>query len=249
MIDIKNKSAILKMREAGKRLCEIVSSLDDILEEGISTFHIDHLIEQSMLKAGLKPECKGYAGYRFATCISPNDVVVHGVPSKKVILKSGDFVKIDVVGSFKGYCADMARPFFIGKPSQEVLDLANAAIESFGVAVGKAVPGGRLSDISSAVQVEVERRGFSVVREFAGHGIGRKLHESPEIPNFGKAGEGPILREGMTLAIEPMVTQKSCSVVIESDGWTARTSDGCLASHFENTILVTSNGPELLTSL
>ena len=202
-----------------------------------------------LLEVKLKPECKGYAGYKHATCISLNDVVVHGIPSDKIILKSGDFVKVDVVASYNGYCADMTRYFFIGEVAEEVRHLAETAQRSLEKGIKMAVVGNRLSDISACIQKEVEKEGFGVVRHFAGHGVGRFLHEDPEIPNYGKPGLGPVLQSGMTLAIEPMITQKKFDIKIMQDGWTAKTVDGGFAAHVEDTILITPNGPEVLTRL
>jgi methionyl aminopeptidase len=247
MIAIKNKVAIEKMQQAGRLLALIMDEIKSLVVVGVSTLQIDNFIEKRMRELGLKPECKGYGGYKYATCISLNDVIVHGVPSEKVVLKSGDFVKIDVVGSYKGYCADMARYFFVGKVSETVHNIANVAQSALDKAIAKAVVGNRLSDISACIQKEVEKEGFSVIRSFAGHGIGKKMHEAPEIPNFGHPGCGPVLREGMALAIEPMIAQYDYTVSIMEDGWTAKMADGGLAAHVEDTVLVTKNGPQVLT--
>lgn len=249
MIIIKNKKAIEKMRIAGKILAEIMKEVADKVIIGASTEEIDQFIEKKMLLSGVKPECKGYAGYKHATCISLNDVVVHGVPSNKVILKSGDFVKIDVVGSYKKYCADMTRYFFVGQVSDNVKNIAKVAQSSLNMAIDKVVAGNHLSDLSACIQKEVESYSYNVVRQFAGHGIGKFIHEDPDIPNYGVAGQGPILRPGMTLAIEPMITEGSFEIKIMKDGWTAKTADGGLAAHVEDTVLVTDNGPEILTRI
>lgn len=247
MIVIKNKVALEKMRIAGRILAPIVHQAGALLQPGMSTLEIDSFVTKTMRAEGLKPECIGYGTYKHATCISVNDVIVHGVPSAEVILKPGDFVKIDVVGSYKGYCADMARFFFIGSVDAEVKRLAAVAQRSLDKAIALAVPGAHLHDLSFCIQEEVEREGFGIVRDFAGHGIGKDMHEDPEVPNFGKPGTGPILREGMTLAIEPMITQGSPKVKIMPDGWTAKTADGGIAAHVEDTVLVSSHGPEILT--
>ena len=249
MIVIKNKKAIDKMKKAGKLLALIFEDVKSLVKEGVTTLQIDAFIENKIFESGLKPECKGYAGYKHATCISLNDVVVHGVPSNKIVLKSGDFVKIDVVASFNGYCADMARYFFVGTVDPVIKKLARTAKMSLNKAIELAVPGNRLSDISSCVQDEVEKEGFSVIRRFAGHGIGRSIHEDPEIPNYGEPGRGPVLRSGMTLAIEPMIAQGHFGVKIMKDGWTAVMADGGYAAHIEDTILITDNGPQILTRL
>jgi methionyl aminopeptidase len=248
-IQLKNKVAIDKMRTAGKKLAQILLTVESEIKEGISTHELDFLIEKLMREQGLKPVCKGYGTYRHATCISVNDVVVHGVPTKDTILKSGDFVKIDVVGSFESYCADMARYFFVGDVSERVLKLASVAQSALDKAIRLIKPGVFLSDISACIQNEVEAAGFGVVRYFSGHGIGKSLHEAPDVPNYGKPGTGPVLREGMTLAIEPMITEGSYEIVIMSDGWTAKTQDGGLAAHVEDTIVVTRDGVEILTRL
>jgi methionyl aminopeptidase len=207
-IVLKNKVSIDKMRVAGHVLANIMNEVKNHVILGKNTIEIDAFIEKRMIQQGLKPECKGYGGYRFATCISLNDVVVHGIPSKEVILKSGDFVKIDVVGSYKGYCADITRYFFVGEANSMAARMANVAQRALDTAIKQIVPGVRLSDISYAIQQEVEKDGFSVVRDLAGHGIGKAIHEEPNIPNFGKPGQGPVLQEGMTLAIEPMIAKK-----------------------------------------
>jgi len=249
VIVIKNKVAIDKMRTAGRLLAGIMTDMADYVVAGVSTLELDSRIEGAMHKVGLVPICKGYAGYKYATCISLNDVVIHGVPSDKIVLKSGDFVKIDVAGSYKHYCADMTRYFFVGKVSTTVKKLAAAAQWALDTAIGEIAPGKHLSDISVVIQREVEREGFGVVRKFAGHGIGRRLHEDPEVPNFGRPGRGPILREGMTLAIEPMITEKAYEVETASDGWTIKTVDGGLAAHVEDTVVVGRDGAEVLTRL
>jgi len=249
MILIKNKSAIEKMRVAGRLLAQIMEDVKKIVISGNTTLQIDNFIEKRMILVGLKPECKGYAGYEYATCISLNDVIVHGIPSDKIVLKSGDFVKIDVVGSYKGYCADLARYFFIETVDPSVKHIAQVAQCALDKAIEKAVVGNRLSDLSYCIQQEVEGEGFNVVRDFAGHGIGKYMHEEPDIPNYGKPSKGPILRSGMTLAIEPMITQGKSTVKIMEDGWTAKTFDGGLAAHVEDTILITENGPQVFTRL
>ncbi len=249
MIAIKDKKAIEKMRIAGSLLAQVMADVEDFLKTGISTLAVDQFIETQMRAAGLKPECKGYAGYKHATCISLNDVVVHGVPSEKIVLKNGDLVKIDVVGSYKGYCADMARSFFIGEPTPAAQRLIAVAQRALDKVIDQVQVGKRVSDLSAFIQAEVEKEGFGVVRDFAGHGIGKAIHEEPEIPNFGTPGQGPVLRSGMVLCIEPMITEKDYRVYIAEDGWTARTCDGGLAGHVEDTILVTDEGPEILTRL
>ncbi len=237
------------MRVAGHLLASVMEDAAHFLASSKTTLEINDFIEKRMKEVGLKPECKGYAGYRHATCISLNDVVVHGVPSQKIVLRDGDFVKIDVVGSYKGYCADMARYFFVGSPCPVAKKIASTAQRALDNAIKLLEPGRRLSDISAHIQEIVEKDGYGIVKRFVGHGIGRKMHEAPEVPNFGRPGTGPILRDGMTLAIEPMITEKGADVQIMSDGWTAKTADGGLAAHVEDTVLITENGPEILTRI
>ncbi|MCK4498863.1 type I methionyl aminopeptidase [Candidatus Babeliales bacterium] len=249
MIKIKNKQAIEKMRVAGEKLALVMQEIAPHVVAGCSTLEIDKIFEEKMRTRGLKAECKGYAGYPAVTCISLNDTVVHGIPSQEIILKTGDFVKIDVVGSHRGYCADMTRSFFVGSSTSLTQKLANVAQRALDCAIKNACPGNRLFDISYAVQREVEKGGFAVVKEYAGHGIGRDLHEAPEVPNFGEKGTGLVLRSGMTLAIEPMLTESACDVLVGADGWAAKTSNGCLAGHVEDTVLILDSGPEVLTRL
>lgn len=247
MIIIKNKLAIEKMRMAGKLLSQVFEKLSDIVVSGKNTLEIDTFIEKKIKSLGLRSECKGYAGYNYVSCISLNDVVVHGIPSRKIVLKSGDFVKIDIVASYKGYCADMARYFFVGQVSSLVKRLAMTAQRALDTAIDKAFPGRQLSEISVCIQQVVEAEGFGVVREFAGHGIGKDMHEDPEVPNFGEPGKGPILREGMTFAIEPMITERGYDVRVMADGWAVQTIDGGFAAHVEDTIVVMRDGAEILT--
>lgn len=187
-------------------------------------------------------------GYRHVSCISVNDVVVHGVPHADCILQLGDLVKIDVCASWNGYCADMARSFFVGQSSEQAQKLVDVAYQALKKGIDQARVGNRLSDISSAIQQEVEKHGFGVVRDFAGHGIGKNMHEAPEIVNYGKPGKGPVLKEGMTFAIEPMITAGKYNVYVANDGWTVKTVDRSLAAHVEDTIAITNAGPVILTS-
>lgn len=237
------------MRTAGRLLAEVMEKASDLIKIGSSTFEIDAYIETEMRKSGLRPECKGYAGYPAATCISLNDTVVHGMPSRDIVLKDGDVVKVDVVGSYKGYCADMARTFFVGNVPEVARQLTKTAQEALDAACKLVAPGVKLSSVSTLIQKIVERNGFAVVREFAGHGIGRNIHEAPEIPNFSTPCEGVLLQKGMALAIEPMLLEHKASVVIADDGWTARSADGCLTAHVEDTIIVCDDGVEILTRL
>ncbi|MBL4588186.1 type I methionyl aminopeptidase [Candidatus Babeliales bacterium] len=252
MIIIKNKRSIDYMRKAGKSLAEVFVQFQSsrLLQIGVSTHAIDQWFEKEMRFQGLKPECKGYAGYKHATCISVNDVIVHGVPSEHIVLSDGDMVTIDVVGSHKGYCADMARSFLIGNASKVASSLIDTAQRALDKAIQKVTPGILLSEVIYEIQTTVESEGFGIVRQFAGHGIGRSLHEEPDVPNYvDEESSKIILREGMAIAIEPMITEGSYDVKIMPDGWTAKTVDGKLAAHVEDTILITATGCEVLTRL
>ncbi len=251
MIIIKNKRAIESMRQAGHALSAILASVElkNMLQPGISTRKIDQWVEGEMRKAGLYPECIGYGGYKHATCISVNDAVVHGVPSEKYILQEGDLVKIDVVGSVKGYCADMARSFIIGKGSEQAERIVAIAQKSLDAALERVAPGVALRTVVAAIQDVVEDAGFGIVRDFAGHGIGKSMHEAPDVPNYVDGVDHLLLQEGMTFAIEPMITEGSYDVFVLKDGWTAKTVDGKLAAHVEDTVLVTATGCEILTRL
>ncbi|HEX4069382.1 MAG TPA: type I methionyl aminopeptidase [Candidatus Babeliales bacterium] len=248
MIHIKDKSSIQKMAKAGFLLSEILASVEQLIKPDISTAEIDAWIESQIKAKGLISRMKGYMGYRHVSCISVNDIVVHGIPRADCFLKLGDLVKVDVCASWDGYCADMARSFFVGQVSEithKLVDVAQMALQK---GIEQARVGNRLSDISAAIQQEVEKHGFGVVRDFAGHGIGQNMHEAPEIVNYGKPGKGPLLREGMTFAIEPMITAGKYDVYVANDGWTVKTVDRSLAAHVEDTIVITNTGPIVLTS-
>ena len=247
MIAIKNKDSIRKMERAGQLLQEVFCLLSGVLKPGITTLDIDCLIESELKKRDLKSKSKGYMGYAHVSCISVNEVVVHGIPSKCIILKSGDLVKVDVCASWSGYCADMARSYFIGTPDKKALQLVEVAKRALDKGIAQAKPGNRIGDISAAIQKEVEKHGFGIVRDFAGHGIGKQMHEDPEILNVGKAGAGPVIQVGMAFAIEPMITLGDYRVFVEKDNWTVKTRDNSLAAHVEDTVVVTLNGPKVIT--
>lgn len=250
MITVKNQQAISLMMQAGQLLAHMFEELKGQVVPGASTLEIDTWIDAYLLKNGLISQSKGYHGYKHASCISLNDEVVHGIPAAHKKLRDGDLVKIDVCASLKGYCADMARCFFAGVGgSAEAQRLVQAAQLSLQEGIKNAVPGNHLSDISSAIQREVERHGFGVVRDFAGHGIGQRMHEEPEILNYGKPGKGPVIREGMAFALEPMITLGKHAVYVAEDGWTAKTVDKSLAAHVEDTVVVTAHGPNIITRL
>ncbi len=235
------------MREAGKVCGQILRDLADIIKPGISTLEIDRFVEKTVREHGMTAAEKGYCGYPASVCVSINDEVVHGIPSKKCHLREGDIVSCDLVVEYKGYMADAARTYPVGEVSPEAMHLIETAERAFFNGIAYAKPGYRLQDISHAIQETVEGEGFGVIRDFVGHGIGSEMHEDPQIPNVGKAGKGPRLQPGMTLAIEPMITQGTWEVDVLEDDWTAVTLDGGLAAHYENTVVITDGEPELLT--
>jgi methionyl aminopeptidase len=251
MITIKNKLSIQKMQTAGQLLAEILDSIVPLIKPGISTLELDSWIEEQLNKKGLASEMKGYAGplaaYKHVSCISLNNEVVHGIPHESKILKEGDLVKIDVCASWNGYCADLARCFFVGAIHDSVKKFVEVAQNALNKGIEQARAGNHLSDISAAIQKEVETYGYGVVRDFAGHGIGKKMHEEPEVLNYGKPGQGPILKPGMAFAIEPMITMGKFQVYVLKDGWTVKTVDNSLAAHIEDTVVVTENEPFILT--
>jgi methionyl aminopeptidase len=247
MITIKNKIAFEKMTVAGNLLGTMFLELPSFLKAGMSTLAVDSWIADYLSAHQLVSSCKGYMGYKHVSCISLNDEVVHGVPNARRIMRDGDLVKIDVCASWKGYCADMARCFFIGTPSPQAQNLVNVAMKALDKAIEVAKVGNRLTDISAAIQKYVESHGFGVVRDFAGHGIGKRMHEAPEILNYGQPGKGPKLCHGMSFAIEPMITMGDYKVYVDNDGWTAKTIDKSLAAHVEDTVLVTDHGPLVVT--
>jgi methionyl aminopeptidase len=247
VIVLKSPREIALMRRAGHILADVIDHLRANVKPGVSTLEIDEDVEAFINARGAQPAFKGYRGFPGTVCISVNDEVVHGIPSAYRRVKEGDIVGLDLGCIVEGYYADCAFTLALGDIPPRVQELLDATRESLEQAIGECVPGRRLSDVSHAVQSHVEARGFSVVRAFVGHGIGRALHEEPQVPNFGDPGRGPLLTPGMVLAIEPMVTMGSWEVKILDDGWTAVTRDGSLAAHFEHTIAVMENGPEVLT--
>ena len=235
------------MREPGKVTGKILKELEDFIKPGISTMDIDKFVEDTIRAHGMIPAFKGYGGFPGSACVSVNEEVVHGIPSKKRILREGDIVSVDIGCIYKGYNSDAARTYGVGKISEEAQRLIDAARESFFEGLKFCKVGYRLSDVSHAIQKRVEEDGFGVIRDFVGHGIGRDLHEDPQIPNYGKPGRGPRLAKGMVLAIEPMISEGTYEVEVLLDNWTAVTADGKLAAHYENTVVITDGEPELLT--
>ena len=236
------------MRRAGHILADVVERLRGGVKPGMSTLEIDESVEDFIRSQGARPAFKGYRGFPATVCISINEEVVHGIPSAHRRVSEGDIVGLDLGCIVDGYYADCAFTLAVGDVPSRVQELLDATRQSLEAGIAECRPGRRLSDVSHAIQSHVERHGFSVVRAFVGHGIGRALHEEPQVPNFGDPGRGPQLKPGMVLAIEPMVTMGSWEVRILDDGWTAVTRDGSLAAHFEHTIAVTESGPEVLTS-
>ena len=249
MIVIKNTEQQALMRTAGRITAEAMEVARELIRPGVSTKHIDTKIRHYIEKCGATASFLGYGGFPGAACISLNNEVIHGIPSEKKILREGDIVKIDVGARYRGYNGDMARTFPVGKVSDEALRLISVTEQSFYEAMKVAIPGNRVGDIGAAVEGFVISNGFSVVRDFVGHGVGADLHEEPEIPNFGRAGRGARLYPGMTVAIEPMVNAGCANVQVQRDGWTVVTSDGKLSAHYENSVLITDTCPILLTNL
>jgi methionyl aminopeptidase len=248
VIELKSAREIGLMRRAGHILDDVVERLRGSVKPGLSTLEIDEDVERFILSRGARPAFKGYRGFPATVCISINEEVVHGIPSAQRRVKEGDIVGLDLGCIVDGYYADCAFTLAVGDVPPRVQELLDATRQSLEAGIAECRPGRRLSDVSHAIQSHVEGHGFAVVRAFVGHGIGRALHEEPQVPNFGDPGRGPQLRPGMVLAIEPMVTMGSWEVRILDDGWTAVTKDGSLAAHFEHTIAVTEAGPEVLTS-
>ncbi len=235
------------MAEAGTVNRLALEKVAAAIAPGVSTAELDAIAEDAILSAGGRPAFKGYRGFPGTLNTSLNDVVVHGIPGRQV-LKEGDILSVDIGTVYKGYVADQAATFAVGRVPDEVSKLLRATEDSFWAGVGACVTGNRLGDVSAAIQGVIEAAGFWAVREFVGHGIGRDMHESPEVPNFGRAGTGPLLRPGLVLAIEPMVTQRRTRVKVLADGWTAVTADGSLAAHYEHTVAITTEGPRVLTA-
>ena len=248
MIIIKNSEQLALMKKAGRITAEALLLARDIIRPGISTKEIDKKMHDFIVKCDATPSFLGYGGFPGSACISINDEVIHGIPSAKRILQDGDIVKIDVGARYRGYNGDSARTFPVGKVSDEALKLISVTEASFYEAMKVAKAGNRVGDIGFAVESFVISNGFSVVRDYVGHGVGYSLHEEPEVPNFGKAGRGARLYSGMTLAIEPMVNVGVPGVKVLSDGWTVKTLDGKLSAHYENSIAITDSEPIILTN-
>jgi len=247
VILLKSSRELEHMRAAGRILAEVKTLLQKLVRPGISTKEIDAEVEALILSRGATSAFKGYRGYPATVCASINQEVVHGIPSPKRKLKEGDIIGLDLGCIVEGYYGDCAVTIPVGAVPARVQELIDVTRESLDKAIVQCRVGNRIGDISHAVQMHCESHGFGVVRSFVGHGIGRALHEEPQVPNFGDAGRGPVLKAGMVLAIEPMVTMGSAEVRVLGDRWTAVTVDGSLAAHFEDTIAITEHGPDVLT--
>lgn len=247
MIQLKNALQIEKMKLAGRITGEALLLAGEAVKEGITTKHLDDIIRTYIEKCGAKPTFLGYGGFPGSACISINDQVIHGIPSKNVILKEGDIVKIDVGATYQGFIGDSANTFPVGKVSDEASKLIRCTKESFYRGASQVKIGNRIGDIGAAVQNYCEELGYGVIRKYTGHGVGRELHEDPSVPNYGTAGRGPRLVSGMTIAIEPMVSVGSYEVKELSDGWTVVTKDHSLSAHYEHTVALTDEGIIYLT--
>ena len=247
MIIIKSDQEIDLMRQSGRVTGTILKELENIVRQGISTADINDFVETTIRENGMIPTFLGYGGFPASACVSINEEVVHGIPDSKRILREGDIVSVDVGSTYKGYVSDAARTYPVGKISDEAQRLIDVTRESFFSGIEKSRVGCRLSDISNAVQMRAEGGGFSVIRDFVGHGVGQNMHEDPQIPNFGKAGRGPRLARGMVFAIEPMICEGGYEVRTLENDWTVVTLDGKLSAHYENTVVITDGEPELLT--
>ena len=249
MIPIKTNEQLERMRVACRITALARKAAYDAVAPGVTTDDIDRIVRTTIEEAGAKPSFLGYGGFPASACVSINDEVIHGIPSKKRVVRSGDIVKIDVGAYIGGFHGDCACTVPCGEVSEEAKRLIEVTRQSFYEGIKFAREGCRVSDISAAVQAYAQANGFSVVRSFVGHGVGRQLHESPEVPNFGRPGHGVRLQRGMTLAVEPMVNAGVYDVRVLSDGWTVKTKDGKLSAHYENTIAITDGEPEILTAI
>ena len=247
-VTIKSKSDIQKLREAGRIAANALVHAGKVIHPGMTTKQLDKSIHDFIVGCGAVPTFLGYGGFPASACISINDEIIHGIPSHKRVIREGDIVSVDVGAYIGGFHGDCAATYPCGKISEEAQRLIDVTRQSFFEGFAQAREGNRISDISHAVQAYVEANGFSVVREYVGHGVGRNMHEAPEIPNYGAPGHGPKLLRGMTIAVEPMVNAGTAAIRQMSDGWTVKTRDGKYAAHYENTILITAGEPEILTA-
>lgn len=249
MIVLKTNHELALMREACEISAGALKIAGEAVEPGVTTAEIDKIAYDYIKKCGAEPNFLNYGGFPATACISINDEVIHGIPSKKRVIKAGDIVSIDLGAKINGFNGDNAATFAAGDISPEAKRLCDTTRESLYVGIEKAVAGGRIGDIGAAIAAYCEARGFSVVREYVGHGVGKKLHEDPSVPNFGTPGRGVRLVPGMTIAIEPMINMGKAGVKQLSDGWTVKTRDGSLSAHFEHTVAITPDGPKIMTRI
>lgn len=247
MIIVKSPREIELMKEAGKLVAKVFETVEPLIRPGISTYEINEIAERVIYEGGGSCPCKGYYDYPAGTCVSVNETLIHGIPSKKIKLQDGDIVSLDVVACLKGYCADATRTFMVGTCKDNVKQIVKVCKDAFYEGIKQAKPGNRVGDISAAIQHYVESHGYNVARDFTGHGIGKNMHEDPSVPNYGIAGTGPILQKGFALAIEPMILEGRKDTRILGDGWTVKSKDGRLTCHYENTIIITDEGNEIIT--
>lgn len=249
MIICKSPLEIEKLRSSGRMVRQLLGEISEQVQPGVTTLDLEKFVVKRLKELGARPAFKGYRGYPCCLCASINDEVIHGIPSERRRLKEGDILSLDMGVVLDGYVGDSALTVPVGAIGESAQRLLKVTEEALELAIGKVRLGNRLGDISASIQEHAEKNGFSVVREFVGHGIGKALHEEPQIPNFGQAGHGPLLKEGMVFALEPMVNAGGAAVRVLDDNWTAVTVDGGLSAHFEHMVAVTRNGPDVLTRL
>lgn len=247
MIITKSAREINLMKEAGRVVGLVFKTLEEAIKPGMTTLDIDAIVEKTMLDNGCIPAEKGYYGYPASACVSVNDTLIHGIPSNKIVIREGDIVSVDIVATYKGYSADACRTYKVGTLTERAHRIVDVTKAAFFEALKVVRPGAHVGDISASIQKYVESHGYNVVREYTGHGIGSHMHEDPSIPNYGIAGTGPMLAPGMALCIEPMVLEGRKDVRTLGDGWTVKSKDGKLTTHYENTVIVTENGYEIIT--
>lgn len=248
MIEFKTKEEIKKIKESGKILHDALQAVKGSVKPGIKTIELNEIFERFVVDSKAIPACKGYNGFPTGLCISVNDEIVHGIPGER-ILEEGDVVSCDACVLYNGWFSDSTFTIIVGHPKRDIdMKLVEITEQAFYIGIEQARVGKRIGDVSYAIQKFVEDNGFSVVREYAGHGIGKKMHEDPPVPNFGRPGRGPLIREGLCIAVEPMVCEGKPNLFIEENRWTAKTIDGLNAAHFEHTICIGNNGPEILTA-
>ena len=247
MVIIKSPRELELMKEAGRVVGLVFKTLEEKIRPGMSTLDIDSIVEQTMLDHDCIPAEKGYYDYPAASCVSVNDTLIHGIPSRNIIIKEGDIVSVDIVASYKGYMADACRTYMVGRVSPRAERLVRITKEAFFRSLEQVKVGNTVGDISHSIQSFIESNGYNVARDYTGHGIGSHMHEDPAIPNFGKAGSGVRLQSGMTICIEPMVLEGRKDTRVLNDGWTVKARDGKLTAHYENTVIVTESGYEIIT--